>query len=89
MPETGKIAPSFHWLVTPGFYELAAYALAAAAAYQISRWQDVKIHGRTRAVRIQPSQRGRRSPQVGWGLVVAMVVLIAASGWEAGVIVGL
>jgi len=49
--EEGKIAPSFYWLITPGFYELAAYALAAAATYEISRWQDVRIQGRTKAVR--------------------------------------
>ncbi len=37
LSEEGKIAPSLYWLVTPGFYELAAYALAAAATYEISR----------------------------------------------------
>src|SRR5690606_27093947 len=88
MPEEGKIAPSFYWLVTPGFYELAAYALAAAATYEISRWQDVKIDGRTKAVRIQPSEGGLgwRNPQLRWGLAVAIGVLVAANGWEASVI---
>ena len=89
LSEEGKIAPSFYWLATPGFYELAAYALAAAATYEISRWQDVKIDGRTKAVRIQPSEGGWRNPQVRWGLAVAMAVVVASSGWEAGVIIGL
>jgi len=87
--EEGKIAPSFYWLVTPGFYELAAYALAAAATYEIGRWQDVKIDGRTKAVRIQPSQGGWRNPQLRWGLAVAMVVLVAANAGEASVITAL
>ena len=86
--EEGKIAPSFYWLITPGFYELAAYALAAAATYEISRWQDVKIHGKTKVVRFQPSQGGWRNPQVSIGLTAAVVVLIAADGWEATTIMG-
>lgn len=89
LSEEGKIAPSFHWLLTPGFYELAAYALAAAATYEISRWQDVKIDGKTRAVRIQPAQGGWRNPQLRWGLAVAVVALVASNGWEANVIIGL
>lgn len=87
--EAGKIAPSFHWLVTPGFYELAAYALAATATYEISRWQDARIQGKTKAVRIQPSQGGWSNPQVKIGLPVAMVVLVATNGWEASNIMGL
>jgi len=89
MPGDGKIAPSFYWLVTPGFYELGAYALAAAATYDISRWQDVKIDGKTRAVRVQPSEGGWRNPQVRWGLAVAVLVLVAANGWEASDIIRL
>ncbi len=87
--EEGKIAPSFYWLLTPGFYELATYALAAAATYEISRWQDVRIEGRTKAVRFQPSEGGWRNPQVRIGLAVAMAALVAASGWEASHIMGL
>lgn len=87
--EGRKIAPSFYWLVTPGFYELAAYALAAAATYEITRWQDVRIHGKTKAVRFQPSEGGWRNPQVRIGLVVAVVVLVAANGWEASNIMAL
>ena len=79
----GKIAPSFYWLRTPGFYELAAYALAAAATYGISRLQDVKIDGRTKAVRLPPSEEGWRNPRTRIGLAVAMAALIATGGWEA------
>lgn len=89
LADEGKIAPSLYWVVTPGFYELMAYALAAVATYGISRWQDVTINGRTRAVRIKPSEGGWRNPQLRWGLTVAMVALLAANGWEASVIVGL
>ena len=88
-PFEGKIAPSFYWFVTPGFYELAAYALAAAATYEISRWQDVKIDGKTKLVRFQPSEGGWRNPQVRVGLAVAIAALVAAGGWEASHIMGL
>lgn len=87
--EEGKIAPSLHWLATPGFYELAAFALATAATYEISRWQDAKIDGRTRVVRVDPAERASRSPQVRWGLAVAVVALAAANAWEARAILGL
>lgn len=89
LAQDGKIAPSFFWLVTPGFYELAAYVLAAAATYGISRWQDVRIGGRTRAVRIQPTEGGWSNPGARWGLAVAVVALVAANGWEARRIIGL
>lgn len=81
--EEGKIAPSLYWLLTPGFYELSAYALAVAATYEISRWQDVRIQGKTKAVRFQPSEGGWSNPQVRIGLGVAIAALVATNGWEA------
>jgi len=87
--EAGKIAPSPHWLAMPGFYELAAYALAATATYEISRWQDVRVRGKTRTVRFHPTQGGWRNPQLRFGLAVAILMLVAANGWEASRIVGL
>lgn len=85
--ENGKIAPSLYWLVTPGFYELTAYALAAVATYEISRWQDVSIEGKTKLTRFQPTEGGWSNPQVKVGLSVAMAALVATSGWEASQIV--
>jgi Stage II sporulation protein M len=87
--ETGKIAPSVSWLVHPGFYELLAYALAAAATYEITRWQDAKIDGKTKAVRFQPVRGGWRSPQLWRGLILAVGVLLTAGAWEAHNIVAL
>ncbi|MEO6956787.1 MAG: hypothetical protein ABI137_08600 [Antricoccus sp.] len=78
--EEGAIAPSIYWLVTPGFYEFAAYALAPVATYEISRWQDVRIEGKTKAVRFQPSEGGWRNPQVRVGLAVAVAILLSANG---------
>ncbi len=88
LAEEGKIAPSFQWFLMPGFYELAAYALAAAATYEISRWQDVRINGRTRAVRFRPSEGGWHNPWARIGLAMAVVLLVAANGWEAHAIMG-
>ncbi len=87
--ETGKIAPSVSWLVHPGFYELLAYALAAAATYEITRWQDVKIDGKTKAVRFRPVHGGWRSPQLWRGLLLAAGLLLTAGAWEAYNIVAL
>lgn len=87
--ENGKIAPSIYWLVTPGFYELAAYTLAAVATYEISRWQDLRIEGKTKLARYQPTEGGWNNPQVRVGLPVAMAALVATNGWEASQIIGL
>jgi hypothetical protein len=81
--ETGKIAPSVSWLVHPGFYELLAYALAAAATYETARWQDAKREGKTKAVRFQPVHGGWRSPQLWRGLILAVGLLLTAGAWEA------
>lgn len=82
----GKIAPSFEWLTRPGFYELAAFALATAATFGISRWQDIEVDGRRRAVRIAPPAIGWGHPQTWAGLILALTVLVAADAWEAHLI---
>lgn len=87
--QDGKIAPSLYWLLTPGFYELAAYALAVAATYEISRWQDVRVHGKTKTVRFHPSEGGWTNPQVRIGLALATVALVSTNAWEASLIMQL
>jgi hypothetical protein len=84
-----KIAPSLEWLAHPGFYEIMAYTLAAAATYEISRWQNVKIDGKTKAVRFHGLHGGWRSQTLWLGLVVAVGVLLTAGAWEAQSIVAL
>lgn len=87
--ETDKIAPSLDWLAHPGFYEILAYALAAAATYEISRWQNVKVDGKTKAVRFHGLHGGWRSRPLWLGLVLAVGVLMTAGAWEAQNIVAL
>jgi hypothetical protein len=86
---TGKIAPSFDWLTHPGFYEIMAYTLAAAATYEISRWQNVKVDGKTKAVRFHGLHDGWRSHPLWRGLVLAVAVLLTAGAWEAQNIIAL
>jgi hypothetical protein len=88
-PVTGKIAPSLEWLTHPGFYEIMAYTLAAAATYEISRWQNVKIDGKTTAVRFHGLHGGWRSHPLWLGLILAVGVLLTAGAWEAQNIVAL
>jgi hypothetical protein len=76
-------------VVHPGFYEITAYTLAAAATYEISRWQNVKIDGKTNAVPFHGLQGGWRSHPLWLGLVVAIGVLLTAGAWEAQNIVAL
>lgn len=87
--KTGKIAPSLEWLAHPGFYEIMAYALAAAATYEISRWQNVKVDGKTKAVRFYGLHGGWRSHPLWLGLALAIGVLLTAGAWEAQSIVAL
>jgi hypothetical protein len=87
--ETSKIAPSLDWLAQSGFYEIMAYTLAAAATYEISRWQNVKIDGKTKAVRFHGLHGGWRSHSLWQGLVMALGLLLTAGAWEAQNIVAL
>jgi hypothetical protein len=81
--EVGKIAPSLEWLAHPGFYEIAAFVLAAAATYEIARWQVVTVGGKESMVRFHPVHGGWRSRQLWVGLTGAVAVLLAANAWEA------
>jgi len=86
---TDKIPPSLDWLAHPGFYEIMAYTLAAAATYEISRWQNVKVDGNTKAVRFHGLHGGWHSHPLWLGLVVSVGVLLTAGAWEAQNIVAL
>jgi hypothetical protein len=79
----GKIAPSLEWLAHPGFYELAAYVLAAAATYEIARWQVVTVGGKESIVRFHPVHGRWRSRQLWLALMGAVALLLAANAWEA------
>ena len=81
--EVGKIAPSLEWLAHSGFYEIAAFVLAAAATYEIARWQVVTVGGKESMVRFHPVHGGWRSRQLWVGLTGAFAVLLAANAWEA------
>ena len=63
--EVGKIRPSLAWLGHPGCYELGAFALAAAATHEITRWQDARTGHKTTTVRFQPSHGGWRNGRLG------------------------
>ena len=85
----GKIAPSLEMVTHPGFYEIFAYVLAAAATYEITRWQFVTVGGKESIVKFQPTHGGWRSRELWIGLVVAVGILLAANAWEAQLILAL
>ena len=57
--------------------------LAAAATYEIARWQVVTAGGKESIVRFHPGHGGWRSRQLWLGLMGAVAVLLAANAWEA------
>jgi hypothetical protein len=86
--EAGKIAPSLAWVTHPGFYEIIAYVLAAAATYEITKLQIVTIGGRESMVTFHPVHGGWHSRQIWLGLVLAGGILLSANAWEAQLILG-
>ena len=88
--EVGKIAPSIvEWVSNPGFYEILAFVLAAAATYDIARWQVVKTGRMESTVKAHPVDGGWGNGQLRVGLVAAIGILLAADAWEARLILGL
>lgn len=85
----GKIAPALEMVTHPGFYEIFAMVLAAAATYEITRWQFVTVGGKESVVRFHPTHGGWRSRELSIGLVVAVGILLAANAWEAQLILAL
>jgi hypothetical protein len=85
----GKIAPALEMVTHPGFYEIFAMVLAAAATYEITRWQFVTDGGKESIVKLQPTHGGWRSRELWIGLVLAVGILLAANAWEAQLILAL
>jgi hypothetical protein len=75
----GKIPPSLAVFGSSGMYEIAAYALAAAATVSLVRWQVVG----SKAERVPPVTDGRVIRQRNLGVAVALVVLVLACLYEA------
>jgi hypothetical protein len=75
----GKIAPSLEVFGSSGLYEIAAYALAAAATTSIVRWQVVG----SKAVRVTPVTDRRTVRQRNAGVAAALVILVLACAFEA------
>lgn len=79
----GRIAPSLSILGRSGPYEIAAYVLAAASTYSIAR---SRLKGRWPRQTIEPivTAHPLRLGSEQWiGVVLAVVILLAANAWEA------
>ena len=75
----GKMPPSLEVLGSSGLYEIAAYALAAAATVSIVRWEVVG----PKAVRVAPATDPRAARQRNAGVAVSVLVLALACLFEA------
>ena len=75
----GKLAPSLAVFGSSGLYEIAAYALAAAATVSLVRWEVVG----SKAVRVPWAHDHRAIGQRTVGVAVALVVLVLACLLEA------
>jgi hypothetical protein len=79
----GKLAPTTAVLGSSGFYEISAYVLAAAATAWISKyrlsgkWPNQKIET------ILPPRFESVLRERNWGILLAVVILLIANGWEA------
>jgi hypothetical protein len=79
MSQGGKIPPSAGLFGSSGIYEIAAYALAAAATSSIARYRLVGKWGeRIINVKIPGVIRQRNV-----GVLLAIAILFIACGWEA------
>lgn len=76
-----KLAPSWALLGNPGPCELAAYVVAATAAYGLGRWQLVGRWPRSTAPRLAPEPTPVRISVL--GLCSAVAILLAMAVWEA------
>jgi hypothetical protein len=79
LSQGGKIPPSFGILGSSGLYEIAAYALAAAATASISKYRLVGKWGEKMSLPKIPSVIRERYV----GIFLAIVILVVACGWEA------
>jgi len=79
----GRLPPSFAVLVRSGPYEIAAFILLAAATYPISKYQIKGRWPRQKLEPLVPHAGSCLSREERLGLVVAILVLLAANAWEA------
>jgi hypothetical protein len=82
LPE-GKMPPSLAVLGRSGPYEIAAYILAAVATYSLPKYEIKGRWPRERIESISPAGRLALTEERWLGLVVAVIVLLVASAWEA------
>jgi hypothetical protein len=75
----GKVPPSLEVFGSSGLYEIAAYALAAAATVSLVRWQVVG----SKAERVPMVTDGRLIGQRNVGVAVALAILVLACMFEA------
>jgi hypothetical protein len=83
IPLGRKVPPSLTFLGTPGFLEITAYVLAAAATASISRYRLAGRWPRQTIEALVPPRADSVVLQRRVCVLLATVVLLISCGWEA------
>jgi hypothetical protein len=79
----GKVPPTLAIFGSSGLYEIAAYVLAAAAATSISKYRFMGKWPKQTVETIVPPQARSVIQERYVGLLLAITILLIATGWEA------
>jgi len=79
----GKMPPSVAIFGSSGLYEITAYVLAAAATVSISRYRLVGKWPKQTVEKVVPPREKSVIQERNMGLIVAIIILLIACGWEA------
>jgi hypothetical protein len=83
LPMATRTPPSLAVFGSTGVYELAAYVLAVTATVSIARWRTVRWWGRDSTEKVVLRRDRSTIFERNLGVVLSIVLLAAASGWEA------
>lgn len=83
IPLGRKMPPTVSFIWSPGFLEISAYVLAAAATISISRYRLVGKWPKQTIEKLVPSRAKFVISECRMGLFLATAILLTSCGWEA------
>jgi hypothetical protein len=84
LPMPSRMAPSLSVFNGSGVFEIASYVLAVSATVSIARWRVIKWWGMTGTTeKLPPCKDKSALAERNVGVVLAILMLALACGWEA------